>query len=140
MAHLAAGTLFRFLFAMSRSFSRGIRLSGVCSSSQECAGRSSRPHSDTKKLRDFAYLCDQPPRGILNPRRLLEDMRVRALFAVLGALTVLAGFSSPSYGQAPEKRAPIGPAAPQSTHHPVLLLAVGSDASWNLRIGPKGPE
>lgn len=35
---------------------------------------------------------------------------------------------------------PIGPAAPQSTHYPVLLLAVGANPSWNLRIGPKGPE
>jgi hypothetical protein len=32
------------------------------------------------------------------------------------------------------------PPAPQSTHFPILLLAVGSDQSWSLRIGQKGPE
>ena len=32
------------------------------------------------------------------------------------------------------------PAAPKSTHFPILLLAVGTDQSWSLRIGQKGPE
>jgi uncharacterized membrane protein len=34
----------------------------------------------------------------------------------------------------------VGPAAPQSRHFPVLLLAVGMNPSWSLRIGPNGPE
>jgi len=34
----------------------------------------------------------------------------------------------------------VGPAAPQSTHYPILLLAQGNDPSWSLRIGLKGPE
>src|SRR5579859_6238056 len=38
------------------------------------------------------------------------------------------------------KKAPVGPAAPQSTHFPILLLVVGNDQSWSLRIGQKGPE
>jgi hypothetical protein len=42
--------------------------------------------------------------------------------------------------QAP-KAAPV-PAntAPQSTHYPILLLAFGSEPTWSLRIGQKGPE
>ncbi len=32
------------------------------------------------------------------------------------------------------------PNAPQSTHYPILLLAFGSSPSWDVRIGPKGPE
>jgi len=38
------------------------------------------------------------------------------------------------------KKAPVGPAAPQSTHFPILLLVQGNDQSWSLRIGQKGPE
>jgi hypothetical protein len=40
----------------------------------------------------------------------------------------------------PAKRLPAGPAAPQSTHYPILLLAFGDNPSWSLRIGLKGPE
>jgi uncharacterized membrane protein len=36
------------------------------------------------------------------------------------------------------------PAAPQSTHYPILLLAfgpaAGNDPAWSIRIGQKGPE
>ena len=39
---------------------------------------------------------------------------------------------------------PAAPAAPQSTHYPILLLAFGSaagaDPAWSIRIGQKGPE
>jgi uncharacterized membrane protein len=42
--------------------------------------------------------------------------------------------------QTPTSKPSVGPAAPQSTHYPVLLLIVGNDGSWNLRLGPKGPE
>ena len=46
--------------------------------------------------------------------------------------------------QAPPSRTPkkaiVGPAAPQSTHYPILLLAFGNDAAWSLRVGQKGPE
>lgn len=35
---------------------------------------------------------------------------------------------------------PAGPAAPQSTHYPILLLVFGNDPNWSLRIGQKGPE
>jgi uncharacterized membrane protein len=35
---------------------------------------------------------------------------------------------------------PAGPAAPQSTHYPILILAFGNEPNWSLRIGQKGPE
>ena len=39
---------------------------------------------------------------------------------------------------------PAAPAAPQSTHYPILLLAFGpasgNDPAWSIRIGQKGPE
>jgi uncharacterized membrane protein len=56
--------------------------------------------------------------------------------------------SSPSQAKKP----PTGPAAPQSTHFPILLLAFGSasasssgsstasEPGWSIRIGQKGPE
>jgi hypothetical protein len=40
----------------------------------------------------------------------------------------------------PSKPPAVGPAAPQSTHYPILLLAFGSEPTWSLRIGQKGPE
>ena len=44
--------------------------------------------------------------------------------------------SSPSTQAKPA----VAPAAPQSTHFPILLLVEGKDLSWSLRIGQKGPE
>jgi uncharacterized membrane protein len=38
------------------------------------------------------------------------------------------------------KKPPVGPAAPQSTHYPILLLALGNEPAWSVRIGLKGPE
>jgi hypothetical protein len=38
------------------------------------------------------------------------------------------------------KKPPAVPAAPQSTHYPILLLVQSNDQSWNLRIGLRGPE
>jgi hypothetical protein len=38
------------------------------------------------------------------------------------------------------KKPATGPAAPQSTHYPILLLVQGNDQSWNLRIGLRGAE
>lgn len=59
----------------------------------------------------------------------------------LGAILLLDGFHS-ALGQAPtpSKKPIAGPPAPQSTHYPILLLALGNDPSWSLRIGQKGPE
>lgn len=38
------------------------------------------------------------------------------------------------------KKPPAGPAVPQSTHYPILLLALGNEPAWSVRIGLKGPE
>lgn len=59
---------------------------------------------------------------------------------------LLCAFAAPqvTHGQAkpaePAKKQPAGPAAPQSTHYPILLLAFGNNPDWSLRIGLKGPE
>jgi uncharacterized membrane protein len=46
------------------------------------------------------------------------------------------------HSQAPAqtKKPATGPAAPQSTHYPILLLAFGNEPNWSVRIGQKGPE
>jgi hypothetical protein len=51
----------------------------------------------------------------------------------------------PSSSQSGQAKKPItGPAAPQSTHYPILLLVQGptqeDGKSWSLRIGLRGPE
>jgi uncharacterized membrane protein len=45
-----------------------------------------------------------------------------------------------SQAPAQTKKPATGPAAPQSTHYPILLLAFGNEPSWSLRIAQKGPE
>ena len=66
----------------------------------------------------------------------------RSKHFLLAASVLLAGLPALSLGQdsAPAKKLPAGPAAPQSTHYPILLLAFGNDPNWSLRIGLKGPE
>ncbi len=53
--------------------------------------------------------------------------------------------ASPSSSQAGQAKKPAtGPAAPQSTHYPILLLVQGptqeDGQTWSLRIGLRGPE
>ncbi len=78
---------------------------------------------------------------------------LRPLVLLLGAIVTLGGLGA-SLGvhaqpQAPSpqtqsKKPPPGPAAPQSKHFPILLLAFGpasgDDPAWSVRIGQKGPE
>src|ERR1700686_1288751 len=66
----------------------------------------------------------------------------RSKHFLLAASVLLAGLPALSLGQnsPPAKKLPAGPAAPQSTHYPILLLAFGNDPNWSLRIGLKGPE
>ena len=81
--------------------------------------------------------------------------RVPLLFPlVVGAIVTIATLQPRSRAQTPAqtppqtpaqiKKPPAGPAAPQSTHYPILLLAFGNasgnDPSWSIRIGQKGPE
>jgi uncharacterized membrane protein len=67
---------------------------------------------------------------------------------LVSALTTGATFAgvqaqAPS-GQSQAKKPPAAPAAPQSTHFPILLLAFGpaieNQPAWSIRIGQKGPE
>jgi uncharacterized membrane protein len=56
-----------------------------------------------------------------------------------------AGSSAGAQAPTPTKKPPISPtpaapAAPQSKHYPILLLALGNNPAWSLRIGQKGPE
>jgi uncharacterized membrane protein len=61
---------------------------------------------------------------------------------------MLASASSSAWTQAPAQTkkppssptAAAAPAAPQSKHYPILLLASGNNPAWSLRIGQKGPE
>jgi uncharacterized membrane protein len=55
------------------------------------------------------------------------------LFAGMPAL-------APAQNPPAPKKLPAGPAAPQSTHYPIFILAFGNDPNWSLRIGLKGPE
>lgn len=52
--------------------------------------------------------------------------------------------SQQSSSQPGQAKKPVGPAAPQSTHYPILLLVQGptqeNGQTWSLRIGLKGPE
>ena len=69
-------------------------------------------------------------------------MSERPKHVLLVASLLLAGMPTLSFGQNPPsaKKLPAGPAAPQSTHYPILILAFGNDPNWSLRIGQKGPE
>src|SRR2546429_3488820 len=42
--------------------------------------------------------------------------------------------------KSPASKPPMGPPVSQSRHYPILLIAQGTDPSWSLRLGMKGPE
>ena len=70
-----------------------------------------------------------------------------AFVPLLGSIMAFSAGSPLLLTQTPSpqtKKAPAGPAAVQSTHFPILLLAFGpasgNDPSWSVRIGQKGPE
>jgi uncharacterized membrane protein len=69
-------------------------------------------------------------------------MHLRVSIAAVALSVAFAGAALVSRPQAPTqtKKSPAGPAAPQSTHFPILLLAFGSEPPWSVRIGQKGPE
>jgi uncharacterized membrane protein len=88
-------------------------------------------------------------------RRIEVRMSCRIPLLFVGAVVSLTALQPRSAAQAPpsqSKKPPVGPAAPQSTHFPILLLAFGStsgtpsaaasatDPTWGIRIGQKGPE
>jgi uncharacterized membrane protein len=67
------------------------------------------------------------------------EMSKRGLLVASVLCAVLAA-GSPGQNPPPAKKVPAGPAAPQSTHYPIMILAFGNDPNWSLRIGQKGPE
>jgi uncharacterized membrane protein len=73
----------------------------------------------------------------------MPDRCKRGLFAasmLFAGLTVLSFAQNPPPAKKPAA-SPVGPpAAPQSTHYPILILAFGNDPNWSLRIGQRGPE
>ena len=70
-------------------------------------------------------------------------LRMNLLFAAV-VLSLCLSMPSDTPAQAPapppSKKPAMGPPAPQSTHYPILILAFGTNPSWSLRIGQKGPE
>jgi uncharacterized membrane protein len=73
-------------------------------------------------------------------------MLLRARSASVGAVILFGVSYSSLWAQAPTKKPPSAPpaasapAAPQSKHFPILLLASGNNPGWSLRLGQKGPE
>lgn len=83
----------------------------------------------------------------LNSRRNLLPLasyaRLLLSLAALSAVVFphsLRGQAKPAPPVPAAKTPPVGPAAPQSKHYPILLLAFGNEPNWNVRIGLKGPE
>lgn len=73
------------------------------------------------------------------PRRTLSFLIAATLaFAAHSAFAQTPPATKKPAGNAPPA-IPV-PNAPQSTHYPILLLAFGSSPTWDVRIGPKGPE
>jgi len=101
----------------------------------------------THRLRR-AICAAHPPRGILNSGDLSERMRFPARSVFFNVATMVASACCSAWAQAPApaKKPPTppavaaAPAAPQSKHFPILLLATGNNPAWSLRIGQKGPE
>jgi uncharacterized membrane protein len=74
----------------------------------------------------------------------LSRLALQFWFATTLAFTAnFAAAQTPPAAKKPASNAPATgamPNAPQSTHYPILLLAFGSAPTWDVRIGPKGPE
>src|SRR5215475_7294020 len=69
-----------------------------------------------------------------------------ALLLLLPAFVNAQNPSSPNKPQnppaktPPSTKTPMGPPVSQSRHYPILLIAQGTEPSWSLRLGMKGPE
>jgi uncharacterized membrane protein len=77
------------------------------------------------------------------PRSLRGSTSLFSCAMILGGSAASLPAQAPS-SQTQIKKPSAGPAAPQSTHFPILLLAfgpaTGDDPAWSVRIGQKGPE
>jgi uncharacterized membrane protein len=69
-----------------------------------------------------------------------KPARTTCLLLVSASLILVGASASSAQTPTPPKKPLSGPPALQSTHYPILLLALGNDPSWSLRIGQKGPE
>jgi uncharacterized membrane protein len=80
-------------------------------------------------------------RNVVNWPRLALPFLAAATFAFAAGSAPAQTTTQSSKKPAPNTPAGVAvPNAPQSTHYPILLLAFGSSPSWDVRIGPKGPE
>src|SRR5215469_18910278 len=80
------------------------------------------------------------PGGALHQRSKLRQLLMLAM--IIGSLfpAIASGQSKSAAPLPAQKNSPVGPPAPQSKHHPTLLLAFGNSPNWSVRIGLKGPE
>jgi uncharacterized membrane protein len=71
-------------------------------------------------------------------------LSVAAITSSASICTSRAQAPTPQSKKPASSSGPAAPAAPQSTHYPILLLAfgpaAGADPAWSIRIGQKGPE
>src|SRR5271155_4618337 len=92
-------------------------------------------------------ICLLPcPKLLLDGRNAVNLSRLALLLRIAATLAFTANFAAAQTPPPAKKPAPNAPAtaampnAPQSTHYPILLLAFGNAPTWDVRIGPKGPE
>jgi uncharacterized membrane protein len=69
-----------------------------------------------------------------------KPARTTCLLLVSASLILVGASASSAQTPTTPKKSLAGPPAPQSTHYPILLLALGNAPSWSLHIGQKGPE
>lgn len=87
------------------------------------------------------------PTVMLVSRRKFVDLSQNTWRFLTVSIVAIWTIPSPAQTPPPAKKpapaiaapAPV-PNAPLSTHFPILLLAFGSSPSWDVHIGPKGPE
>jgi uncharacterized membrane protein len=75
-------------------------------------------------------------------RKIVRKVSWCWMFALL-AVPALGQAPAKPAAQAPTGKKPAGvaaPAAPQSKHYPILLIATGTEPFWSVRIGMKGAE
>lgn len=69
-------------------------------------------------------------------------IRFACALSVFAIATASATAQAPAQSRKPPAAPAVAaaPAAPQSKHFPILLLASGNNPAWSVRVGQKGPE
>src|SRR5271154_8441 len=111
------------------------------------------PQDRTDKTEGFSSaclgrgICLLPcPKLLLDGRNAVNLFRLALLLRIAATLAFPANFAAaqtPQPAKKPSSNATAMAAMPnasQSTHYPILLLAFGNAPTWDVRIGPKGPE